>query len=92
MKQNLELVSVPNLLDRIARVGVYEYDFITGPKNRVGLMSEDFHEVFGRGPDEVIDGNEVQMALWMAVQQLIAQNKELQERLHTLEGQLAQHR
>lgn len=85
IKENLEPIAVPDLLDRIAKVNVYEYDFISGPKDRVGLMAEDFHQVFGRGSDKVIDGNEVQMALWMAVQQLTAQNRELQERLNALE-------
>lgn len=89
MKENLEEVAVPNLLERIASVGVYKYDFKVGPKDRVGLMAEDFHQVFGRGSDKVIDGNEVQMALWLAVQQLTAQNKELLERLNTLETELS---
>ncbi|HYC88859.1 MAG TPA: tail fiber domain-containing protein [Thermoanaerobaculia bacterium] len=90
MKENLEPVNVPDLLARISKVGVYNYDFKTGPKDRVGLMAEDFHGVFGRGSDKVIDGNEVQMALWMAVQQLTEQNKQLQERLDALEQQKQQ--
>jgi endosialidase-like protein len=90
MKEHLEPIAVPDLLDRMAKVNVYNYDFITGPKDRVGLMAEDFHQVFGRGSDKVIDGNEVQMALWMAVQQLTEQNKKLQERLDTLEQQKSQ--
>ena len=90
MKENLEPVAVPDLLDRIAKVDVYKYDFKTGPQNRMGLMAEDFHTVFGRGSDKVIDGNEVQMALWMAVQQLTEQNKQLQERLNALEQQKQQ--
>jgi hypothetical protein len=85
MKENLEPVAVPDLLERIAKVGVYQYDFKTGAKDRVGLMAEDFHTVLGRGSDKVIDGNEVQMTLWMAVQQLTEQNKQLQERLDALE-------
>jgi hypothetical protein len=85
IKENLEPVAVPNLLDRIANVDVYTYDFKQGPKGRLGLMAEDFHEVFGRGNETTIDGNEVQMALWLAVQQLTEQNKQLQERLNALE-------
>lgn len=53
------------------------------------MIAEDFHKVFGRGSDKYIDGGEVQMALWLAVQQLAAQNKELMERLGTMEAQLA---
>jgi hypothetical protein len=85
IKENLEPVAVPDLLDRIAKVDVYQYDFKTGPKNRLGMMAEDFHTIFGRGSDKLIDGNEVQMALWLAVQQLTEQNKQLQERLNALE-------
>jgi hypothetical protein len=90
MKENLAPVAVPDLLDRIAKVGVFQYDFKIGAKNRVGLMAEDFHTVLGRGSDKVIDGNEVQMALWMAVQQLTEQNKQLQQRLDALEQQKQQ--
>ena len=88
IKENLEPVAVPDLLDRIEKVGIYKYDFKKGPKDKVGMMAEDFHTVFGRGSDKVIDGNEVQMALWMAVQQLSAQNKELKERLNELESKV----
>ena len=84
-KENLAPVSVPNILDKIASVDVYTYDFKKGPKNRLGLVAEDFHTVFGRGDEKYIDGNDVQMALWMAVQQLTEQNKALQQRLDQLE-------
>jgi hypothetical protein len=90
MKENLEPVAVPDLLDRISKVDVYKYDFKVGAKNRLGLMAEDFHTILGRGSDKVIDGNEVQMTLWMAVQQLTEQNKQLQERLNALEQQKQQ--
>jgi hypothetical protein len=85
IKENLEPVAVPDLLDRIAKVDVFQYDFKQGAKNRLGLMAEDFHAVLGRGSDKLIDGNDVQMALWLAVQQLTEQNKKLQERIDALE-------
>lgn len=95
LKENLEKVAVPDLLERIAAVDVYTYDFKEGAKDRLGLMAEDFHGVLGRGSDKLIDGHDVQMALWMAVQQLAeqnkqmrAQNEELQERLTALEERL----
>ena len=81
IKENIEPLAVPGLLDRIANVGVYRYDFVRGAKDRVGLMSEDFHQVFERGSDKTIDGNEVQMALWLAVQELTARVKELEREL-----------
>ena len=39
-------------------------------KDKLGLMAEDFHQVFKRGSDTTINGQEVQMALWLAVQEL----------------------
>ena len=84
-KENIAPLSVPNILDKIADVDVYTYDFKKGPKDRLGLIAEDFHNVFGRGDEKFIDGSEVQMALWLAVQQLTEQNKALQQRLDQIE-------
>jgi len=96
IKENLASVKVPDILEKIGDVGVYQYDFIGGPKERIGLMAEDFHQIFQRGSDKVLDGQEVEMALWLAVQELTAQNKklaeqnkEISERLAELEARLA---
>jgi len=89
LKENLMPVQVPNILDKISSVGVYNYDFIDGPKNKVGLMAEDFHTVLGNGSDKLINGQDVEMALWLAVQELTARNKELATRLADLEARLA---
>jgi hypothetical protein len=88
-KENISAIAVPDVLDKISKVGVYNYDFINGPKDRIGLIAEDFHEVLGRGDEKYIDGGEVQVALWLAVQQLTAQNKALTERLNALDKELA---
>ena len=88
-KENINEVKAPNILDKIQGVPVVTYDFKNdGPKNRMGLIAEDFYKVFGRGDDKHIDGQDVEMALWLAVQKLTAQNKELTDRLATLEKQL----
>jgi hypothetical protein len=89
IKENLEPVRVPGILEKISSIDVYNYDFIGGPKNKVGLMAEDFHQVFQRGSDKLLDGQEVEMALWLAVKELTAQNKQLTERLSALEADLA---
>ncbi|HYO15394.1 MAG TPA: tail fiber domain-containing protein [Thermoanaerobaculia bacterium] len=89
LKTNLSPVKASDILDKIADIPVYHYDYLQGPKDRIGLIAEDFHKVFGRGSDKYIQGDEVQMALWLAVQQLAAQNKELMERMGTMEAQLA---
>jgi len=90
-KENIEPVAVPDILKKIEAIPVVTYDFKdNGPKDRLGLIAEDFHTVFGRGDDKHIDGQDVQMALWMAVQKLTAENKALTDRLSKLEGELAQ--
>jgi Chaperone of endosialidase len=90
-KENIAPVDVPDILKKIEAVPVVTYDFkASGPKNRLGLIAEDFHQVFQRGDDKHIDGQEVQMALWMAVQKLTAENKALTDRLSKLESALAQ--
>jgi len=90
-KENIEPVEVPDILTKIEAIPVVTYDFRNnGPKDRLGLIAEDFHTVFGRGDDKHIDGQDVQMALWIAVQKLTAENKALTDRLSKLEGELAQ--
>jgi len=89
-KENIEPVKATNILEKIEAIPVVTYDFKNGgPKDRMGLIAEDFHQVFGRGDEKHIDGQEVQMALWLAVQQLTEKNKELTDRLQSLEKQLA---
>ena len=90
-KENIEPVDTCDLLSKIESIPVVTYDYRNdGPKDRMGLIAEDFHQIFGRGDDKHIDGQEVQMALWLAVQQLTAQNKQLQDRLNALESQVKQ--
>ena len=90
LKDNIAPVAAPDILKKIEAVPVVTYDFKdNGPKDRMGLVAEDFHQVFGRGDDKHIDGQEVQMALWLAVQKLTEQNKQLTDRLATLEKELA---
>ena len=84
-KENLKSVAAGDILDRISTVDVYQYDFINGPENKLGLMAEDFHTVFGRGSDKVLNSQEVQMALWLAVKELTAQNRELADKINELE-------
>ena len=86
-KENIEPLEVSNVLEKIEKIPVYQYDFVDGPKDKIGLIAEDFHQVFNRGDEKFINGNEVQMALWLAVKELSARNKELTERLNALENQ-----
>jgi len=85
-KENLKALEVPDLLDKIRNVRVYHYDFIDGPEDRIGLMAEDFHEIFNRGSDKELSGHDMQLALWMAVQELIDQNKQLRQEVDELKS------
>lgn len=87
-KKNLAPVEVPDILQRVSGVGVYTYDFIDGPEDRLGLVAEDFHHVFGRGSNQLIQGGEVEMALWLAVQRLTRDKENLEARLAEVEAQL----
>lgn len=89
-KDNIKPIESSDILSKIEAVPVVTYDFKdNGPKDRMGLIAEDFHQVFNRGDEKYIDGHEVQMALWLAVQELTAENKALVERLNNLEKQVA---
>lgn len=87
IKENVEPVEVKDILARISSVGVYRYDFISGPDDNLGLMAEDFHEVFGRGSDKLLDGQEVTMALWLAVRELTSRTDDLARRNEALAAQ-----
>ncbi len=89
IKENLVPMEAEGILDEIVDVGVYAYDFIDGPKDKIGIMAEDFHEILERGSDKSINGQEVQMVLWLAVQQLATRNQELESRNDDLAERLA---
>lgn len=84
LKENLKPIEDNAILEKIADVGVYQYDFKRGPKDRIGLMAEDFHQVFGRGEDTSLSGHEVQVALWLAVQELAQEKEEWRSRYESL--------
>ena len=88
IKENLEPVEIDGLLEKIGEAKIYTYDFIEGDKDAIGLMAEDFHQIFGRGSDKMLSGHEVQVALWLAVQELAEQNRELTEQNRELSQRL----
>lgn len=73
IKENLRSLEGDGIVDKIRAIPVYGYDFIGGPKDRIGIMAEDFHQVFERGSDQELSGHDVTMALWLAVQDLSRQ-------------------
>jgi hypothetical protein len=97
IKENIAPLKVNDILEKISKVQVFTYDFKkdgrkskddSGRKNKIGLMAEDFHNVFQRGPDDAISGQEVEMALWLAVQELIKENKTLSTEIQALKKKL----
>ena len=91
-KENIVSVQVEDILDKISSIPVNTYDFREEYRNgneekykdRLGLIAEDFHKVFARGSDKEINGQEVQMALWLAVQKLTTENSQLRSSLAAL--------
>jgi len=69
------------MVSNVRLTRVLSRDFIDGPMDKMGLVSEDFHTVFERGSDKKISGQEVQMALWLAVQELTKENEDLRKPL-----------
>ena len=94
-KENIRPLDQEDILEKIADIPVNCFDFKPGHcadgencKNRMGLIAEDFHAIFERGSEKEINGQEVQMALWMAVRHLYARNKELSQKVEELESLL----
>jgi len=61
---------------------------INGTKDNIGLIAEDFYPVLERGDNSKVDGQDVQMALWLATQELIKENSELRKGLEDGKTQL----
>ncbi|MEZ6064685.1 MAG: tail fiber domain-containing protein [Planctomycetaceae bacterium] len=103
LKENIRPYESQDLLDKLAEVRVMNYDWRKEVfrddeerKDRLGLIAEDFHTILGRGSDKVINGQEVQMVLWIAVQELHQynqtvrrENAALRTRLERVEARLA---
>lgn len=94
-KENIQELKVENLLDKIEKIPVTTYDFREqycadkgACEDKIGLIAEDFHMIFGRGSDKELSGQEVQMALWLAVQELKKENDDLKARVSALEDKL----
>ena len=49
--------------------------------NNIGLIAEDFHTIFGNGPETQISTREVEMALWLGEQQLYKNDQKKDQRI-----------
>lgn len=90
IKENIKPFAADNILGRIASVPVNTYDFKNctseGCRNNLGLIAEDFQTVLNRGNGKTVNGQDVQMALWLGVQQLIKENQQSQEQISQLKS------
>ncbi len=97
LKSNINEVEIPDILDRIAEVPVTTYnwrrDLVSAENARrevLGLIAQDFYTVLQRGKDTEINSQDVQMALWLAVQRLHETNKEQEEELETRDEKISE--
>ncbi len=90
-KENIESLSNKMMLDKLAKLDISEWNYITEGENvrHIGPMAQDFYELFGLGKDDksisTIDASGVALA---AIQELNKKTKEidlLKERLDQLE-------
>ncbi|MFT6809284.1 MAG: hypothetical protein ACJA01_002520 [Saprospiraceae bacterium] len=103
LKSNIANLEVPDILKKISLVPVTTYNWkeeLVGPeiakREIVGLIAQDFYTVLNKGNDIEINGQDVQMALWMGVQELYkdklnmqTQLDEKEERITKLENQIS---
>ncbi len=108
IKENFAAVIEPNILDKVANVPIYTYDFkgysyltpelnmTTGKEyqvehiqapilDKMGFKAEEFYTIFGRNTNTSISGDEIMMAMWLSIQELIKENEQLKARLTALE-------
>ena len=96
MKKNIKKVNGDGILSRIAKVPVTTYDWKESVlktdalprENVIGLIAEEFHTVFERGSENEISGQEIQMALWLAVQELTKESKIKGQELQDKQSQI----
>jgi len=97
LKTNIKNLERPDILDRISKVPVKTYNYkkeVAGEKiaNReiLGLIAQDFYGVLERGSRKEINGQDVLMSLWMGVQELNKNNKELIELIDRKDEQISE--
>ncbi|MDP7610615.1 MAG: tail fiber domain-containing protein, partial [Candidatus Woesearchaeota archaeon] len=94
-KQNIKNVTLnQSILRQISKIPVTTYDF--KPEicnvsdydgkctNKIGLIAEDFHQIFKRGDEKSLSGDEVKMALWLAIQEIQAENDQKNSEIQQL--------
>ncbi|MCB0669852.1 MAG: tail fiber domain-containing protein [Saprospiraceae bacterium] len=88
-KEQIIPVSNTDILEKLRRIPITEWQYIGQTERHVGPMAQDFYRAFGLGMDEKtiasIDGDGIAMA---AIQALAAENEALRNQLHQLEMRL----
>jgi hypothetical protein len=97
LKNNITKLDVPDILDKIAAVPVTTYNWkreLVGDKiakkKVIGLIAQDFYSVLESGNSNEINGQDVQMALWMGVQALHKKDQNLTDRMEEKDIRIAE--
>jgi hypothetical protein len=91
IKQEIEELSPANVLEKLEALEVKEWSYKKAPgQRRIGPMSEDFHALFGLGPDDKhISSTDMAGVALAAIKAVKEENDDLRQRLDRLEAQLA---
>lgn len=84
MKMNVRAVEVDGLLDKILRIQVFSYDFRDGPAGGHRADGRRLSLDLPAGPKTRLNGQEIQLALWLAVQELTEKTQELSQQNRAL--------
>lgn len=86
IKDGIKALKISNILNKISRVPVNTYYFKDDPAKteKIGLIAEDFYSIFQKGNGKTIDGQEVDMAMWLSIQALISENRLLKGQIKYL--------
>lgn len=93
IKENIKPFIADGILEKISNVPVSTFDFKNctedGCRNKLGLIAEDFYPILQRGDGRTVDGQDVQMALWLGLQQLARENQQLKAQISDLDNRIS---
>ncbi len=95
LKDNIVPLEIPDILDRIAKVPVTRYNWkksLVGEEvskqEVIGLIAQDFFPVLEHGKNTEINGQDVQMSLWLGVQSLYERDQDLERKLEERDAKI----
>lgn len=91
-KTNFHQVDERNILEKLQYLSLEEWSYKHSVDNRhLGPMAEDFHSIFGLGPDDGIAPRDLAGVALAAAKALKAENDHLRNRLDILEQKISAH-